>query len=282
MDQPDVADFSDLNSRQEAFRGVAPDAPPRLWTPEHVQTRLIEAFAVLRRWPGRVGPTEFGCIWPTIFQDFEEFVDTEAIRAALLFDRERLARLLVDEGVNEIMAERDRRAGEAAAREAPPTADENSRAEEALQWAVLFLGDKPMHADALQIFALCHAYRLDIAKVLRRRALRADRLVVVRQADEDDLRARRRRDVVAEPCAWANTRLEAARDADHARNIRANAVIRAQRAIEAAGDAVKPIKVRRRDVMPGKCFSRTRLDAWRKEAAALVSGALNRRGIVVR
>lgn len=229
MDQPD---FADLNSRIDAYRGLDADALPTLWTPERVQERLVEAFGVLRRSAGRVGPRGPGSAWPSVLQNMEEWIDAEAIVQAQLDGRDWMARRMVDRAVTEIAKERDRRAGEAVSHDARPTADETSRADEALGWALEILRLKPLHADALQLFALCHAYDLDIAKVLRRRTVRVDRMVAVSQA-----------------------------------------------ALVAAGDAAP---VRRQDVAPGKVYSRTRLDAWRKEGAAIIAAALNRRRIIVR
>jgi hypothetical protein len=64
----DVPD-NDLASRVAAYLGVADDEAPRFWTPEVVAARMVEAYEVLARRSVIVGPKEFGCMWPAVLQD---------------------------------------------------------------------------------------------------------------------------------------------------------------------------------------------------------------------
>lgn len=47
-------------------------APPRLWTPEHVDVRLTEAFEVLMCIPMTAGPKRFGNAMPSYLHDISD------------------------------------------------------------------------------------------------------------------------------------------------------------------------------------------------------------------
>jgi hypothetical protein len=261
----------------------------------------------------RLGPKMFGNGWPSILREIE-------------LDAEEFAEIVnsmgPDTATREIMSRRDsivavRREEareEADRREALPTSAETSRAEEALHWALLYLRDRPMQADAIQLWARCTAHDISIAAALRNRCAAVDHArgrlgtieldrgpakpkdeleralhsrskhvapkVARRQAEEDAARARRRAAIAEEAAGWANRRLAEARDAEHAANIRANAVIRFNRMLESVD--VKPTKVQRGDVAPGKVYSKRWLQVQRKIAAAEIADALNRARMEVR
>jgi hypothetical protein len=112
-------------------------------------------------------------------------------------------------------------------------------------------------------------------------------LIERRQADEDRNRAARRLDLASGALAWRNRRLSDAAErgvltAERKERITANARIRLERALRDAGPSVQAIIVRRGDVMPGKVFTRVRLNVWRKEGAAVVAKALRKDKVQVR
>lgn len=115
---------------------------------------------------------------------------------------------------------------------------------------------------------------------IRERVVDVDPKVERRQIDEDAKRAALRAEVMAKTIAWANDRIARARDPAHVAAIKGNARIRVNREMERA-DA-KPARVKREDVMPGRCFTKMVLNKHRKEAAAQIARALNKDRVEVR
>ena len=254
----DNAQFDDLNARVDAYRGSDDDGVPQSWTPEHVQQRLVRAFDVLKRTPGRVGPSSNSNAWPAMIREFHELVDRQT--------REQMER---------DAAEVIRRKGER------PSAIEIQLADEALSWCARYLADEPCLADALQRWAYATARDLNMAKILRKRCILVDAIRARRQKDQDAQQERQRSEVIAESTRWANERLSDTVDADRWGRIRANAIIRIERELERLG-IKKRIKIRRQDVMPGKTFNDESLRNWRKKGAEMVAERLERDRIVVR
>lgn len=161
----------------------------------------------------------------------------------------------------------------------PPGAHMISRAEEALMWPLAFLRDLPKHADALMLFCSARADGDAVARLLRDRAKRGRVL-----ADEMMRRNHvRKRDLAARVAAAANARFAALSErqrATRATMIKAKAMDELRALIEQEGGL--PVKLRPSDMMPDKVLSRTRLDHYRKEAAAIVATRLNRAGVEVR
>jgi hypothetical protein len=281
------------------------------WTPERVSERLIEAFDVLRRTPARIGPKQFGGSWPAISQILEDFdLDQSLLRTDWKVAMEARARGQEYEAA--ARAHADDQAAETERQANRPTSAETSRAEEALAWCLTYLRDKPMLADAIQLHARCSAFKVSMKDTLVERCVRADGLVEERRAEimaeekrdraiRAELRARtqkadmmafrrsvdaaaerekRHKEIVDRALAWANQRLATARDPEHAGNIKANARIRFER--NSAHTKAESLKVRRQDVMPGKCLSKSWLDACRREGAAEIARALNKDGVEVR
>jgi hypothetical protein len=247
-----VAAYSDL----EAGR------PPRSFTPAYVQARLVEAFQVIRKTAGSVGPKGYGNNWPEIFREFADYVgaDDEQYRA-------------------------DRRAAILARADREVTSLELSRADEAMAWAARYLQDEPLACDALQLWAMCKAQHWQIEKVLRARAKRADRLLARLKADLPDVVTIYRddaNDAAAKIAAWCNTALEGEKDKRKRARIRAAARIRMRREVKATGAVERETRARRGDVMPGRVFSATRLEHHRKVGAALLAERLNAAGVRVR
>ena len=287
---PERGEMADL---AQAYASSSVDAPaPTRWTPAQVQLRLVEAFDVLRRTPMKIGPRGSSGAWPAILIEWEDLVDEstrERVKARVeagLYPPS--FQILWEEWVDPLTkgylsADADEKIRRDTGR---PSSFEIDRADEAMNWCARYLGDEPLKADALHLHSFCIALDLKMAKLLRRRTLRADALVVRRQAEEDAARERRRKNMAAEALQWRARRL--ADDSggvlteERIANITANARIRLQRELERAAADVKPIKVRRGDVWPGKVFTRWRVDHWRKEAAAAIAAALNRDKVAVR
>jgi hypothetical protein len=240
------------------------DPAPTVWTPAQVQLRLVDAFGVLRRSPMMIGPHGYKTAWPAIVQEMPALAELE-----------EWTRLRA-EWEKEVEDRADR-----------PTSVEIEMAEEALGWGMRYLRDAPLLSDALHLYALCTAFRLNMARLLRKRCLRAAVLIKRRQKDENRTRAARRLDLASAALAWRNRRLSDAAErgvltVERKERITANARIRLERALHDAGPAVQQIIVRRGDVMPGKVFTRVRLNVWRKEGAAVVAKALRRDKVQVR
>ena len=292
----------------------------KIWTPEFVQLRLVEAYDVLRRSPMRIGPKGAGNCWMQVVDIME--IDESLVRNARvdIEAHRRLKALRAEiEGIRAAKEQQQRERSDRAARNPAPTSVEVAKADEALHWCVRYLKKEPMQADALQLWAVCGAWSHSVAKALRDRMEQAQKLiqahesyddddrreeqrrtdrhdkniqaalrkrvvdiapvVEVRQSAEDAAREARRAEVLAKVAAWANERLGGARDAAHADAIRANAQIKAEREVKAEA----PLrKVKPADVMPGKCFTRTWLDAQRRLGAAAIAAGLNRDRVEVR
>jgi hypothetical protein len=254
-----------LRDLARAYADATEDDPnPTFWTPAQVQIRLVSAFGVLRRTSMTIGPKAFGSNWPAIVQE-----------TPALAELEEWTRLRA-EWEKDVEDRADR-----------PTSIEIEMAEEALGWGLRYLRDAPLLSDALHLHALCTAFRLNMAKLLRKRCLRAAVLIARRQEDEGRNRAARRLDLASAALAWRNHRLSDAAErgvltVERKERITANARIRLERALHDAGPDVQQIIVRRGDVMPGKVFTRVRLNVWRKEAAAVVAKALRRDKVAVR
>lgn len=243
----------DLDERLAAYRGIdqdsGDDVVPTLWTPEYVGRRLIEAFDVLHRSVRNPGPKQFGNGWPSIVQNFEELIDWDAYDRALEQGRSWKARHISHAATVEIEAQRARDAEDAKDKPARPTGLEIEKADEASAWCARYLGDAPLRADALQLWAFCQARGLKFEKVLHRRAQKAD--------------AR----IEADRVVFSNRQEQFAKTA------------------RLAGRGYTPqdwVAPTRRDVMPDRVFTKQRANLVRKEGAETISRALNRARVMVR
>lgn len=160
-----------------------------------------------------------------------------------------------------------------------PGAHMISRAEEALMWPLLFLKGEPKQSDALMLFCSAKADGDAVVRILRDRATRgkvgAEAVIRHNKARRGAL-ARAVASRVNQRMAALDRRTLAARIAI----IREKALDDLRAAIE--GEGGLPLDLRPSDVMPGKVLSRTRLDHFRKLAAATIARALNEGGVVVR
>lgn len=259
------ADAYGLAALSRAYAGVDDGAAPTIWTPAQVNIRLIEAFTVVLKTAGSVGPRQFGNGWPAVLREFEDYI-----------------------GYDHAQYMQDRRVeiGREAARKF--TSAELSRSDEAINWASRYLSGDPVLADAIQLWAWSKARGLKIERILRRRRVVADRL---RDLSAAEANARRdvamratRREIAAKYAGWANERLATAPDTGYAARIRAAARELARKALLEAERALpRPsTAIRRSAVMPGRVFTNQWLDVKRKEAAAVLASALRGAGVPVR
>lgn len=243
----------DFHGRERAYQNEGSELP-LVWTPEHVQERLIEAFETLRGAVGRVSPATYKSNWPAMLREFSDLVDGDAMK------NER----------DKFYAGRGR-----------PSAHQIALMEEALSWPLEHLRGppaSPMEADALLLYCAARADDQAVAAALRKRVKRAKAMIpgVVRS------RKTQIRKIAREVTEWANKRLAALSPAQAYRKayIKANAQIRFQRELKAAGGL--SLKMKPKDVMPGRVMSRTWLDVNRKLAAARIAQALNDGEVEVR
>ena len=256
----------------ELMEAYAEGDIPLTWTPAHVGIRLVEAFSTLRRTPARIRPQAFGNGWPQIVQGID--ADEEAILAmALATGQKATARSILETVNRETQAilrdDTDERLAQEAKR---PTAQETSRADESLVWCFEHLREHPMQAGALQDWAFCQAFELSAAKFLRRRAVAVDAAIADAERYWNDRRNSHLRSEARGIAAWANGEIESGSNP---------AVIKAA-AHGIMSEAAIPIKIRRQDVLPDKCFTRSQMDYGRKLGALALAKALNRTGVPVR
>jgi hypothetical protein len=227
---------------------------PSVWTPAHVQARLVEAFDVLKRTPARIGPATGGNGWPQIVRDFAELIDEEKYADALATGQSRTIEGMLDLMEQEAKEILTREAHADLARSKLPTALEASKADEALAWGMEHLQGAPLQSHALHFWALCQAMNWKAAPILRKRAVRADAMVSYR-------RERQRSEIIAKWTAWANEGL-------------GGRLRRAEAINQAAVDLAGLPRVRRSDVMPDRVFTKQWLDINRKRGAALLAKRL--------
>lgn len=99
---------------------------PKQWTADYVARRLADAHAVLRRLPMTTRPKEFGAIWPEYTQMAGE--------------------LAVQAGAGTLHLGRNRIIG-------GTSAIDVARMNQALPWVMQFLGDQPVYARAVNMWA---------------------------------------------------------------------------------------------------------------------------------
>jgi hypothetical protein len=101
---------------------IAAYEPPLIWTADHVMSRMITAWEVFSRIKGRVGPAGYGSGWPQYVYEYEDLLAQESPAP----------------GETQSQAEQ-RRIGERAPIQLPPSAREYSMMEEAFNWPVTYL-----------------------------------------------------------------------------------------------------------------------------------------------
>lgn len=258
-----------------------------LWTPEMVVDRLIEAFDVLARTPLRIGPQSYGSAWPEMrmIADDQDFYDLSKLKKMDRAVYEAAMRRRIEALAVEV---RTAAQHEEADRPPAPSAQETSRAEEALRWPWLYLRDHPLEADGLQLYCRCSAIHLSVSAALRQRCVTADGVVEDREAAKI-FEERRDKSIQKE----VRSRVEKADLRARARQVEIDAIGResAEEAIDAIMRTVeevetthsglkqegqKTVKVRRQDVMPNKVLTRRALDSARKSGAQRIAKSLNK------
>ena len=258
---------AELDTLVLAYADAEDGAPPLVWTPAHVEVRLVEAFRIVTKTAGRVGPKGAQGFWPELYREFADYVAYD--HKTYLKDRR---------------AEIEREAGRLF------SSAELSRADEAINWASRYLADSPLQADAIQFWAFCKATHAPIEKRLRARAVRADKLRAVRVGDADKRHAKHieelRKRVADRWGAWAKARLETVPPPPLkiAARIRLGGQEKCRMEIaELEKKHPKPSKtLSRAAVMPGKVFTVRWLDVNRKAGAALLAERLHGDGVRVR
>ncbi|MGO4738628.1 hypothetical protein AB4099_18920 [Bosea sp. 2KB_26] len=261
-----------VDDMQSRIAAVGEGDIPTEWTPEHVGARLIEAFEILSRSGGRVGPGRFGNGWPAMVQEYADLVDQQA--------RE--------------LAQRERQQAMAAR----PSSDEVSRMNEALRWPMDHLDGMPLASDALMLWAYASATHRDMNGMLHQRKKRATALAseMMRRANEDphgrgengagdcrsiadQWRAALRRQIASDIVEALNAKLASAPKDRHDQLIKA-----AHADLGARCKAMNclPYRFKPHDAVPGRVLSRTSLDRQRKIAMAAVAGGLRRAAVAVR
>lgn len=258
----------DLQSRIAAVgEGDIPDE----WTPEHVGTRLIEAFEILSRSGGRVGPGKVGNAWPEMLIEFADRTDAQA----------------------RSLAEKEWQQS----RGSIPSADEVSRMNQALRWSMDYLDGRPLTADALMLWAYAKATGRDMDGMLHQRKKRAAAMAsemmrranadphidpdgVVRDTRSPEVLARneRRRLIAIEIVDGLNAKLAETPKNKHDALIKAaHDDLRAR----CAAEGCLPAVYRPRDAAPGRVLARTTLDRQRKLGMAIIAAGLRRAGVAV-
>lgn len=257
MIMPTVPVDDELMQRFEAYIS-AEDDRPTVWTPEHVQARMIEAFDVLMRSGINTGPSRKTGFWPPVVHEFSDLVDQQAREAAEA--RGRLVR-------------------------SRPTSDEASRMEEALEWPMRYLKDDAMQADALTLWCLCQATDREVEPLLHKRKLAAmqtaERMARGINSGETQAGARLARRRAAQAMVEAvNARLRGASTPAEQNAIRSKA--RADLAAACREGGFAPVRVMPHEAVPGICLTRKTLHKWRKRGAETVAKALIKARVVIR
>lgn len=249
---------------------------PKIWTAAHVNHRLAEGLAVIRRVVARPGPRAIKTGWP----------------AAMLAELSGL-----DDGYRPSREEVERGLRRSAER---PGAAAIAFAEEAVYWPVQFLTEGDPRTDALKLWLLGQTEGVNIERVLSRRRLLADEMIRLLkgkpekpEVDIDAVKAAARG-----VAATANVQLAEARErARAARSERQLAAARAdaqwvrKRAKERLANIIDRERLIRRpaaetidraEVMPGKVFWRQTLDKMRLDGAAQIATGLRLARVPVR
>ena len=117
------------------------DYVPDDWTAEHVERRLVEAYAILRRMPDRnLRPRAFGNLWPEYQSEWAD--------------------LLAQVGMSD--------PGRECQMHLPPTSIEIANMERALDWPISYLRGYDEEARALSRRAMAKAAGIPLRAVARR------------------------------------------------------------------------------------------------------------------
>jgi hypothetical protein len=207
---------------------------------------MVDAFKTLRQIPGNVGPAGFKTGWPAIVREMEELWYSQPDPAA----ETRL----------------------------PPNKARIGLMEEALRWPARYLLDFPKGADALNLWAICKAWRINMEAVLEVRSEKAKAIAKIAEREINERRAAGRKAVASEPANWANKKVFLSDGSAEAKDrIVANALIRLERDLSKRGLVQPKIWVKPSDVSPDKVLSEKDMRDKRDDAAQLIADRLARR-----
>lgn len=149
---------------------IAQAVIPARWDGYHVGARLREAFGVLRRQPAKLGPREFGVVWPAYEDEWAK--EIAAIRAWMMgISSAEQMQMAVDgkswDEINRMLRENTEE--EARHRVALPSITEVTRMEAALHWSAHYLGHRNHNCMvAVQRVALAHSLGFNTHWVAKR------------------------------------------------------------------------------------------------------------------
>ena len=169
---------ADILSRAAAFDD---DGLAVAWTPEAVQSRMIEAAWVFARIPVKIGPAKMKTAWPVFARTAQDLVDDETQTRLMRFPHlvgNWSAR--VDDATKRQMS-RDT-VDEWERQPSSPGMEALSRAEEAVRWPAVYLVDQPLLADAISTFSACRGLKRSLDAHMKERRRAADELIGIARA----------------------------------------------------------------------------------------------------
>jgi hypothetical protein len=245
---------------------------PANWTGEYVATRMILAFETLRRIPGRSGPQQFGNGWPEYMFTDEDLRGRADDHRKFVWDR--------------MVIQADRFAPPKRIDLTEKDYTEFDLMDEALSWPLRYLQAHPLHADAINIWAMAKAFNLDIdALIASRRRIAtgmAETIAAAKNMEIAAMRAQARRNVQA----WMlseHKRRKIVDDAPVQREKRFLLLHQQGRArLDTMLAGLCDVKPDPREGMPGKIVGAGTLKRVKMEALAMLADRLHRAGVAIR
>jgi hypothetical protein len=246
--------------RQDAYRGEG--ETPAVWTAEHVEARMVEAYRILGIIPQSTSPKDDTGFWPAVLHS----------------EAEIKASYSIEDQADIIATMRKRWFEEAEQRIDLPSKEEVSRMHEAIFWPLQYLGENVQGrwngkgvilADALTLWAKCRA--MDKSPnpylVARFKAAHAKAASMALQGEARRALARE----IAEACTLA---LQADLRLTNARSARIKAKFRAE--------FRRRVMPRPEEVIPDLALTPSALSKWRKRAAEVIAKRLRIERVMVR
>lgn len=227
---------------------------PDVWTPEHVLARMIHAFSVLRILPASILPKAPHSAWLPVLHDLNSL--GYDVQISLIEDKRANSWRMLDTA----------------------SAQDISLMNEALSWSMIYLKDKPLHADALNLYGYSKATGKKAEPLLRKRHKQAIGLLAKSKQEAEE-----KKKTFAKQCAaWANQRIaQSPQTSESIKRIKANAHIRFER--ELANYAkMHGMPFTPQQAMPNKVISRERYTYYRLEAARIITAQLIKNKAVIR
>jgi hypothetical protein len=230
---------------------------PQIWTPEHVMVRMIHAFSTLRLIPDHVGPKQPNSAWVPILHELNAMGYDEKI--AIINDR------------REVFQNEKEKA----------RAHDVSLMDEALSWCLVYLADKPLHADALNLYGHSKAHGRPVDPLLRKRYKEALYEADKNNAELESAKQMHAKQAAQECAVWANRKIKlAGNDAQRINNIKENAHIRFERIV--LSYCANKKRITAQQASPSRVVTRERYVHYRKQAAQIVCKQLIKNRVPVR